>query len=269
MTDRLDVSIPRAELARRTSAAISRSWPDLSAMVRLDRSRIEDLHAVRRALSRAARPGIRPDDRDLLRYGAHLWLAGCDSLPGWSKGVTTAVRAILSALGDFGVRIVRTQQEGDWCYDGALADSLAKHPGRGQWADFAFLELMDRGWESHCALCGSDKPFGPDYFVPVIEHGEAYLSAHPSGRIAELVALRVAEAHETAWSLSKARPDDDYITARKYVLQAPRHREQALALYERFLAGKPASVKPALRERLRRMRLDIDTNFHKYWCVWD
>jgi hypothetical protein len=218
---------------------------------------------------RAARTGTSPEDRDLLRFGAHLWLAGCDRLPGWSEGDSATVRPILAALGGFGVRIVRTEEEGDWCYDGALADSLAMHPGRSQWTDFAFLELMDRGWESHCALCGWNKPFGPDSFRPVIEHGEAYLAAHPDGPIAELVKLRVAEAHETAWSLSKAAPGDDYIDARKYILQAPRHREQALALYERFLAGKPASVKPALRERMRRMRIDIDTNFHKYWCLWD
>jgi len=52
-------------------------------------------------------------------------------------------------------------------------------------------------------------------------------------------------------------------------LDAPQHREQALLLYEKVIERSPGLADDDLRRRLRRIRLDIDTSFHKYWCVWD
>jgi hypothetical protein len=128
---------------------------------------------------------------------------------------------------------------------------------------------LDRGWESPCEPCGWNKSFGPDQFKPVIEHGEAFLRAHARARIADQVRLRVAEAHETAWSLFKTGQDDEYIASNKYRLAAPEHRTQALQLYSRLIENRPDLADEKLRARLRRIRLDVDSNFHKYWCVWD
>jgi len=77
---------------------------------------------------------------------------------GLGRGDSATVRPILSALGRYNVRLVRNYE--GWCYDGALAESLAAHVGESRWADLAFVELLDRGWESPCALCGWHQPFG-------------------------------------------------------------------------------------------------------------
>jgi len=249
-------------------SALAIPWPRFAAFLRVSGSQKKDLPAVREALSQSRGPGVSIGQQDLLRYAAHLWLKPSEGPPAWGRTDTAAVRLIVDTLKPFGVRVEQTH-EGEWCYDGALAESVAMYAGRSRWADLAFIELMDRGWESPCAMCGTDKPFGPNLFQPVIERGNAYLAAHPDAAIAGLVTLRVAEAHETAWSLSKVASDDEYIDPKKYQLDAPQHREQALLLYEKVIERSPGLADDDLRRRLRRIRLDIDTSFHKYWCVWD
>jgi hypothetical protein len=265
---REEMGLVSLEILDEVSRALTPLSPRLGPALRPSGSKAVDLPAVRSALSQARATSLPTERRDLLLYAAHLWLRGCSRLPGWDTGDSATVRPILAALGRYHVRLVRAN-EGEWCYDGALAESLAEHVGESRWADLAFVELLDRGWESPCALCGWDKPFGPDMFKPVIARGEEYLSAHPNSEIADAVALRVAEAHETAWSLSKVAPGDDYIDPNRYLLEATKHRERALALYDQLLEGKPATWGPKVRARVRRMRLDIDTAFHKYWCLWD
>ncbi len=266
--ERKEAGLVSLDVLAEVSRALTSSWPRLAAAMRPSGSELKDLPAVQAALSQARGDGLSIAERDLLHYSAHLWMRGCNALPGWEAGDSTAVRPIMDALGRYHVGLVRTY-EGGWCYDGALAESLAARVGESRWSDLAFVELLDRGWESPCALCGWDKPFGPDLFKPVIEHGEAYLATHPRSEIADAVALRVAEAHETAWSLSKAASGDDYIDSNRYLLKAPKHRERALELYDQILEGKSDTWEPKLRDRLRRMRLDIDTDFHEYWCLWD
>lgn len=271
---------PRVELGEReesrsreanlheVSQALPTLWVRLATALRFPRPRAQDLSLVRDALTWAKEHPKSPEEGDLLRYAAHLWLRGHGDLPGWSGGDSAAVRPLRTALLPLGVAIVKTH-DGGWCYDEALAESLAGRAGQNRWADLAFLELLDRGWESPCGLCGWDRPFGPDLFQPVIEHGEAYLRTHPGSEVASFVRLRVAEAHETAWSLSKTAPGNDSIDWRKYALGAAVHRAAALELYERALRERLELANPQLTGRLRRLHLDVDTSFHKYWCLWD
>jgi hypothetical protein len=79
--------------------------------------------------------------------------------------------------------------------------------------------------------------------------------------------LHMAEAHETAWSLSKSLPVADYLDPARYRLDAPRHREKALDLYGRYLKLRPGVAGlDSIRHRMNRLRLDVDTDFHKYFC---
>jgi hypothetical protein len=266
--EREEAGLPSLEVLAEVTHALARPSPQLAAVLRVSGSKQEDLPTVRAALARTRGRGVSSGERDLLRLGVHLWLRSCRDLPGWADGDSAAIRPVRDALKEFGIRLERTH-DGAWCYDGALAESLATRAGQNHWTDLAFVELMDRGWESPCGLCGWDKPFGADQFKPVIEYGDAYLRAHPNGEITDQVTLRVAEAHETAWSLSKAASDDEYIEASKYRLAASKHRERALQLYAKVSERRPDLVDDDLRRRLRRMRLDIDTGFHRYWCVWD
>jgi hypothetical protein len=126
------------------------------------------------------------------------------------------------------------------------------------------------GWDRTCD-CRGDFP-GSNQFRPVIERGEAFLKDHPNSAVWNAVALTVAQAHETAWSLAMGRcvTGDIGWDWKNYVLEAPRHRERAIELYEKLLRQPPAI--PALRSanrRLQRLRLNVDTNYHRYWCGMD
>ena len=260
--------LPALAVLTEVSRALEASFPQLAAALRPGGSRPEDWPTVRAALTRARGRGVSAGERDLLRFASHLWLQSCKTLPGWADGDSAAVRFILDDLKAYGIQLKRSYY-GEWCYDGVLAESLAMRAGRSRWADLAFLELMDRGWETPCGLCGWGKAHGPNQFQPVIERGDAYLSAHPNAAIADLVTLQVAEAHETAWSLSRAAADNEVMDPNRYSLAGQEHRRQAFLLYSKLVKKRPDLADENLRSRLRRMRLDIDTNFHRYWCLWD
>jgi hypothetical protein len=80
--------------------------------------------------------------------------------------------------------------------------------------------------------------------------------------------IRLEPSHYV--EMARCKPDDIGWDWNDYTLEAPRHREQAIALYEKLLLKDPAM--PALglvRHRLPRLRLNVDTNYHRYWCVSD
>jgi hypothetical protein len=163
---------------------------------------------------------------------------------------------------------VRTY-DGGWCYDWGLADSLLVRPGANRWTEAAFLERTNIGWEAPCDICGS-QPFGADQWRAILEHGERFLEVYPNSVIAPAVTLSLAQAHETAWSLSKTRKGDDYVDPDLYRVEAPQHRAQAIALYTQLLATRPGDPAYApIRARLARLQIDVDTSYHRYWCVWD
>lgn len=253
----------RREIEERVVAAraLRSISPALASALDSVPSRAADAPAIARALARAPRD---PDDAnaDLIRWGAHLWGSGI------ATPDSTAADRVNRA---FGERLGRcTELPDGWCWEDSLLEPLASRAGANRWADAALLELLDRGWQATCELCGYDPQVGTDLFRPVIAHGEAFLRDHPDSPIAHEVRWRVAEAHETAWSLSKVPPGDDYIEPARYLLHAPEHRARVIQLYERLLSDEPPGPRrSAAMERFRRIRLDVDTGFHVYWCEWD
>ena len=141
-------------------------------------SRVTDAPAVARSVSQTARA---PDDAntDLVRWGMHLW----------GSGISTEDSAAAGQLNRaFGGRVGRWVELPDsWCWEDSLLEPLATRAGANRWADAALLELLDRGWQASCALCGYDPQIGTDLFRPVIAHGEAFLRSHPTSPIAREV----------------------------------------------------------------------------------
>jgi hypothetical protein len=258
----------RVEIARRLRKAAPRG-ARLAEATAAESVRASDLPAVIGAIreGRDRRPAT-SSQSDLMLYRAHDWLRRYMELMGHD---TTAVGILRDSLQAVGMGLVQTH-EGDWCYDGSIAESLATHPGASWMTEEAFLERMEQGWEDLCGLCGWSKDFGPNQWKAVLARGEAFLRANPKSRIAPRVTLLLAQAHETAWSLSKATTDEseEYISVNYYRLEAPTHRREAIGLYERYLRLNPKDPGAfAIRTRLARMQLDVDTNYHRFWCVWD
>jgi len=261
-----DSSSPRARES--VARALKSKWPTLE--MALTRSQPSDAGFFAAALDESRARALASDEADLLRYAVHLWLQDLGRVPGWCAGDSAIARPVLAAFDPRGIRVTRTH-DGEWCVRDSLAFEVAAHAGQNPWADIAFLEVLDEGFEPPCELCGWDSTYGADRFKPVIEQGERFLRTHPSSPIAHVVLLRVAEAHETAWSLSKvlATNSEEYIDPRRYAPDAASHRSRAIASYERLIAEAPALANRNVRLRLARLRLDVDTDYHRYWCLWD
>jgi len=258
------VSNGREEVIRK----LTRLDSGLASALASTGSSVHDLPIVARAMEHLSSMPARSHDAHLLRYGTHLWATQWAArLP---SGDSTLAHAFNQVLRRYGVKVVETN-DGDWCYTGTLVDSLLEMPDDDAWTRNAFLIRMKDGWMEPCGLCGWGSPWGPDYFRPTIERGAAFLSAHPKSPIAPEVALILAEAHETAWSLSKASGEnEEYIDRNRYVLDGPAHRVEAIRGYEEHLrtnAHDPRNER--ISRRLARLRIDVDTDFHRYWCIWD
>jgi hypothetical protein len=85
------------------------------------------------------------------------------------------------------------------------------------------------------------------------------------------VLLALAEAYETWWSLSRASPEKEiYADPSQYQDGAETARDQAIAYYEQVLRQAPAdAAAAAARRQLPRLRLGIDTNQRRFFCVYD
>ncbi len=88
----------------------------------------------------------------------------------------------------------------------------------------------------------------------------------------------MAQAYETWWSPSQAaqcKPGQEpgcdlYADARKYHEGAARAREKAMTYYGRVLGLAPEGLEAAYaRHHLPRLKLGIDTNQRRFFCVYD
>jgi len=110
------------------------------------------------------------------------------------------------------------------------------------------------GWDSS-GMCDA----GSDQFRTVIAHGEKFLAEHPSSPHRLDVTLALAMAYENWWSLSRARPGDDYVEPARYHDGAEAARQKAIGIYEQI--AKMAADSPEAtyaRRCLPRLKLGVD-----------
>jgi hypothetical protein len=241
---RESVRLPAARLLRQGAPAIA-------AALERDSCIVSDSALVMDALRRSALIGTSPDDRDMLRFGAHQlldWFAWRSPSEEFFEGVGTAIRQFGLSLDDYtdGLR-----------YHGALTDSLIERPWANPWREFVLVHWM----EHQCDLV----PEG-DAWKEIIRRGDEYLRHRPHSARSPDVMLHVAEAHETVWSLGAFVPTDGTDNT-AYRPSAAEHRIQAIRLYEGYLQLRPkAAGADELRMRLNKMRANQDTGFRKYVC---
>ncbi len=112
----------------------------------------------------------------------------------------------------------------------------------------------------------------------VIRHGEEFVAERADSQHRLDVMFAVAQAYETWWSLSQAsqcEPGqthgcDIYVNSTKYQQGSAYARDKAIAYYEEVLRVAPASILAAyVRLRLPRLKLGIDTNQRRFFCIYD
>jgi hypothetical protein len=199
-------------------------------------------------------------DRHLVEWATHRWLEG---MPWWED--SARVRALERGLAFVGATWhpgVDRESE-DYFYCGSVLRSLTSAPDADEWTAEAFLELLDQGWLTDCAgdFGAEDSAFASELYAPVIRHGEAFLRAHRGTPLARAVQLRVALAHETAWSVQVFAPLEPWTGP-----GAEAHRRAALRGYERLLRdARDPALRAELRKRAGSLRARRDTGCRTYW----
>ncbi len=152
-----------------------------------------------------------------------------------------------------------------WVYRHDLLWRVSREAPDTVWGELAFLVLLEQGWDTSVG-CQA----GTDRFREVIRQGTNFLERHPNSPYRLDVVFALAESHETWWSLSHASPEDDYVNRASYEAGAAAAREKAIAYYEQVVQAAPTSDAAAYaRRKLPRLKVGLDTNQRRFYCVYD
>jgi hypothetical protein len=152
-----------------------------------------------------------------------------------------------------------------WVYDHALARQVYRdYPGTpaGEWA---FLTLEKLGWNTSVGCLGD-----PATLRSVIAESGRFFERHRYSPYRLEFLFDLAQAHETWWSLSQARPDDEYAVAANYTAGAEAARLRAIELYRQIVREAPKSDFAAYAmPTLARLQSKLDTSQRQYYCIYD
>jgi len=251
-----ELSTDTGEMEAVTRVALGARFGALSGALSKRPGDVSDLPVINSALESAARTPSE-EDRDLVLWAVHLWLR---SLSDSTRDALASAGSLEGSLG----------MSWDACMNDSVVYRLAARAGASRWTDAAFLELMKSGWGcfgGEGVDVADTNESWVDMSAPVIEHGERYLAAHPRSPIRSEVAWRLAMAHETTWTLFKS--SEPYLRSLGEIQEksevARGHRDRAIRLYEELIIAEPARPRSqAAAKRVRRMRLDVSTDYRMY-----
>ena len=153
----------------------------------------------------------------------------------------------------------------NWAYTHDLLWRVWQDYGGTEWGELAFILLLNLGWNTSV-----DCSKGSDLFREVIRRGEEFLTEHPKSSYRLDVFFVLAQAYETGWSASQASIQDSYVDRHQYQEGASAARDKAISYYEKVLQLAPAGYEADYaRLRLPRLKLGLDTNQRRFFCIYD
>lgn len=177
----------------------------------------------------------------------------------------TGTGQILDQIAGCKLKYVWSHLGNEWAYDHALLLRVWQDYGSTDWGELAFVTLINMGWDT-TVCCGK----GSDRFREVIRRGEEFLTERPQARHRLDVLFALAQAYETWWSLSKAHVQDGYVDRFRYLDGADSAHHKALRYYGRILQLAPGGYEADYaRLRVPRLKLGIDTNQRRFFCICD
>lgn len=252
------------ELDSRLAAELRTAFPSLPALLDGGPPRPDQEGTLRDTLARLLERERASPDPALLIAADRLAVRLGRMIPdGDLRSGETERR--LKELARLGLAYQWSHLGGSWVYDHGLLQRAWRRHGSTGWGEWAFRVLTEQGWDT-TAACG----MGPDLFRNVIGRSEEFLAMRPGSphRLAILFAL--AQAYETWWSLSQASSEDPYVVPARYRNGAETARAKAIARYEEVMGAAPQSVEAAYaRRRLPRLKLRLDTNQRRFFCIYD
>jgi hypothetical protein len=251
------------ELDRELGDALRGSLPNLPMLLKQEPARQNEQKLytdMRRALDIAKT--VPPEQQALLqlavdRLADHILVTDHAASPDWDEQ-----RAQLAA---HGMTYSWNELGGTWVYQHEYLWRVWQDDSNSPPGQEAFVMLLNKGWDT-TGYCGG----GAEQFRKVIEHGEKFLETYPESPRRSAVEFALAQAYETWWSLSQASKADEYGQSDRYQAGADVAREKALSFYSHVLKLAPGSAEAAYaRRELPRLKLSIDTNQRRYFCIYD
>ena len=251
-----ETTTDNGEIEAVTRAALGARFAALSGALSKKPGDVGDLPVIKSALGSASHTSSE-EDRDLVLWAVHLWL----------RSLSDSTRDALASAGSLESSFGRSWNA---CRNDSVAYRLAARAGANRWTDAAFLELMRSGWGcfgGEGVDVADTNESWVDTSAPVIERGERYLAAHSESLIRSEVAWCTAMAHETTWTLFKS--SEPYLRSlgdtKEQSVIARAHRDRAVQIYEELIREDQESVRSqAAGRRVRRMRLDVSTDYRMY-----
>jgi hypothetical protein len=152
-----------------------------------------------------------------------------------------------------------------WVYDHALARQVYRDYTDTPAGEWAFLTLEKLGWNTSVG-----SPGDPATFRSVIAESAHFFDHHRNSPYRLHFLFDLAQAYETWWALSQARPDDDYVVAANYTQGAEDARKRAIELYGQILREAPHSdFEEYAKLTLARLESKLDTGQRQYYCIYD
>jgi len=150
-----------------------------------------------------------------------------------------------------------------WAYDHALRRTVWRALPDTTWGAEAFVLLLRSGWSPRL-FCDD----GPDEFHNVSREGERFLAVRPRSPVRRDVALMLAWAYETWWSLSRAKASEgDVDDSKIYAAGAADARARAITRYDEALRlGLSPAIAADARQRLAKLRRGADTEQRIFYC---
>jgi hypothetical protein len=244
------------EIVRRDLIRALGHRPHLAKALQSSTGSPSDLANIERALDEVTHSGTSPEEHALVNLAADAWLGSLSQ-------ESDSIAGPAHALARFGVRLGRAPETGSILYCGSLLTDIASRVGANQWANRAFVLLLDQGWNTTCKDEYEGALFANEVYPAVLKYGEQFLEKNPDSSIWPAVALRVALAHETAWSLSFTSGPDDFPD---YRIGAGEHLARALE-FNRVLVSRVQDPRfaEALRSRIRLLEKGVDTHCRVYY----
>jgi hypothetical protein len=152
---------------------------------------------------------------------------------------------------------------GDLENDHALLEQASARYGATEWGQRAWLELLRQACATPRAHCDV-----PNCFLTVIAQGSRMLAEFPKTVLRRQILYALAQAQETAWSLSLAQPGDITATGSQVTpASGEQARLQAIDHYQALRREFPGTPEAEDAEwALPRLKLRLDTGSRAYFC---
>lgn len=172
-------------------------------------------------------------------------------------------------LESHGLEYIYSELGGANVYQETLLWKLRADYPNSYWGQFAFLELLIRGFDTS-GVCRE----GQDQWTRVLNEGAVFLKIYPDSPFVPDIQFYMGKAAETLFNLGVVEDhparDDSGLSRERYADKSEKARLQAIGFYEAVLQSpRKEAYADHLKYILPRLRAGFGTGCEYYFCFYD